>query len=135
MDKNDYFGVNFLYLRVKNKYTQEQIAQQLGLTRTAISNWEKGISKPDVDTLLKIASYFNASVDDLLLNSNPQTIKPLPKFTSPAPTNLADLGIRLKNDEDDFTAVHQSLRARLDEFKKYIDELGQEYDKAQKRKG
>lgn len=53
-------------LRKKKGETQEQTASNLGLTRSAYSQYELGTRKPDPDTLVKIANYFDKSTDYLL---------------------------------------------------------------------
>lgn len=60
------FSKNFAALRKKNGYTQEKIAEILGLSRQAITKWESGESEPDMVRLLEIAQLFNKKVDDLL---------------------------------------------------------------------
>lgn len=46
--------------------TQEDIANFVGVTRAAVSKWEKGLSYPDITLLPKLATYFNLSIDTLL---------------------------------------------------------------------
>lgn len=46
--------------------TQEQLAQQLYVSRTAISKWESGRGYPSIDSLKELARFFNISLDDLL---------------------------------------------------------------------
>ena len=46
--------------------TQEQIADYVGVSRAAVSKWEKGLSYPDITLLPKLATYFNVSIDELL---------------------------------------------------------------------
>ncbi len=46
--------------------TQEQIADYIGVSRAAVSKWEKGLSYPDITLLPKLATYFNVSIDELL---------------------------------------------------------------------
>ena len=46
--------------------TQEDIAQYIGVSRAAVSKWEKGLSYPDILLLPKLATYFNVTIDDLL---------------------------------------------------------------------
>lgn len=46
--------------------TQANVAQQLFTTRQTISNWEKGKSYPDLDTLIKISDLYNVPIDSLL---------------------------------------------------------------------
>ncbi|WP_180233374.1 helix-turn-helix domain-containing protein [Bacillus thuringiensis] len=52
--------------RKERKVTQEQIAEYIGVSRAAVSKWEKGQSYPDITLLPKLATYFNVSIDKLL---------------------------------------------------------------------
>ena len=53
-------------LRKKNKITQQQLADAIYVSRTAISKWESGRGFPNIDSLKSIASYFGVTVDELL---------------------------------------------------------------------
>ncbi|WP_455583102.1 helix-turn-helix domain-containing protein [Dysosmobacter sp.] len=53
-------------LRKQKNLTQEQLAQALFVSRTAISKWESGRGWPSIDSLKAIAAYFSVSIDDLL---------------------------------------------------------------------
>lgn len=53
-------------LRIQHKMTQQDLAEIVGLTPTGISYWESGKAIPNVETLEKLASYFNVTVDYLL---------------------------------------------------------------------
>lgn len=64
MDKG--FGERLAALRQGGGYSQEQIAMQLGVTRQAISRWERGESIPDIDNLVSLAGVYQTSVDELL---------------------------------------------------------------------
>ncbi|MCL6455094.1 MAG: helix-turn-helix transcriptional regulator [Alicyclobacillus sp.] len=52
--------------REKKKLTQEHIAKYLGITRPAYTQYESGLRKPDPDTLAKLATLFDVSVDWLI---------------------------------------------------------------------
>ena len=62
------FSANIKYLRKLKKLTQDDLAKELGLTNTALSNWEQGISTPDVTVSLKLSNIFGVSLNDLLIN-------------------------------------------------------------------
>lgn len=53
-------------LRKSRDLTQEQIAEQLNLTRSQIENWETNRYESDISTLILLASYFNVSVNMLI---------------------------------------------------------------------
>lgn len=60
------FGNKLKTLRLKNNLTQAQLSEQLGLTKSVISAYEKGIRMPSYDVLINIASIFKVTTDYLL---------------------------------------------------------------------
>ena len=60
------FGEKIQKLRKKNSWTQEQLAEKLYISRTAVSKWESGKGYPNIDSLKDIAKVFNKTIDDLL---------------------------------------------------------------------
>ncbi len=55
-------------LRVKKNVTQDDMAELLNIKRQTYSAYERGVSFPDVNALLKMAKFFGVSVDYLLEN-------------------------------------------------------------------
>ena len=53
-------------LRKHRGLTQEELAQALYVSRTAVSKWESGRGYPSIDSLKLISTYFSVSIDDLL---------------------------------------------------------------------
>lgn len=53
-------------LRKKNGYSQEELADKLGLSRQAVSKWERAEASPDTDNLICLAKLYNVSLDELL---------------------------------------------------------------------
>lgn len=53
-------------LRKGRGLTQEELAEALFVSRTAISKWESGRGYPSIDSLKEISNYFSVSIDDLL---------------------------------------------------------------------
>ena len=53
-------------LRKTRGMTQEELAEALYVSRTAISKWESGRGYPNIDSLKDISVYFSVSIDDLL---------------------------------------------------------------------
>ena len=53
-------------LRKEHNLTQEQLAEQLFVSRTAVSKWETGRGMPSMESLQMIARLFNITLDDLL---------------------------------------------------------------------
>lgn len=55
-------------LRKENNYTQEQLAEILGVSRQAISKWESDAAYPETDKLIRMSEIFDCSLDYLLKN-------------------------------------------------------------------
>ena len=53
-------------LRKSRGLTQEELAEALYVSRTAISKWESGRGYPNIDSLKAIAKFFGVTVDELL---------------------------------------------------------------------
>lgn len=53
-------------LRLKNVYSQPELAETVGVTKNAVSNWEAGRTRPDLDTIKKLCAAFHTSADTLL---------------------------------------------------------------------
>lgn len=53
-------------LRKNRGLTQEELAEALYVSRTAVSKWESGRGYPSIDSLKEISNYFSVSIDDLL---------------------------------------------------------------------
>lgn len=53
-------------LRKSRGLTQEELAEALYVSRTAVSKWESGRGYPSIDSLKDISSYFSVSIDELL---------------------------------------------------------------------
>lgn len=60
------FNEKLQQLRKQNGYTQEELADKLFVSRTAVSKWESGRGYPSIESLKAISTLFAVSVDDLL---------------------------------------------------------------------
>ena len=58
-------------LRKQHGYSQEGLAEQLGLSRQAVSKWERAEASPDTDNLIALAQLYRISLDELLGNAAP----------------------------------------------------------------
>ena len=57
---------NIRSLRIDNGYTQKQIGDYLGVSQNTYSQYELGVLNYPIDALLKLADFYNVSVDYLL---------------------------------------------------------------------
>lgn len=79
--------------------TQSQAAVALGIKNTTISNWESGVSRPDVDTLVSLCRLYDVTPNNLLeYYHEPETIA-------------------AHHDDEEWT---EAELAEIEEFKKYV---------------
>ena len=60
------FGENLKSIRKSKGYTQEELAIKMNVVRQTVSKWEKGLSVPDADILVRIAETLDTDVSVLL---------------------------------------------------------------------
>lgn len=63
------FSENLQFIRAQAGLTQEQLAEQLDVSRQSVSKWEGGGSFPEMETLLQICDLFGVNLDTLLRGS------------------------------------------------------------------
>lgn len=59
-------GHNIKKHREQKGMTQEELAEQLNVTRQTVSSWETGRTEPDIETLHRIGSCLNVTVEELI---------------------------------------------------------------------
>lgn len=84
------FKTRFKELRESNKYTQTEVAEKLGISRSTIGMYETGKREPDYETLEMIADYYNVDIDFLLGRSDKTTRLPNAVSLSPREKSLID---------------------------------------------
>lgn len=74
-------------LRKKNGLSQEELASKLGLSRQAVSKWERAEASPDTDNLICLAKLYGVSLDELLRTDDDvdTIVKEQSKEDSPKP--------------------------------------------------
>lgn len=60
--------------RKKTGISQKELSDALGVTQGAVSQWENGTTRPDIDLLPKIAALLNCTVDELLNDKSQQQL-------------------------------------------------------------
>ena len=63
------FAEKLAKLRKAQNYTQEQLADLLGVSRQSVSKWESGLAYPETEKLIRIGDMFDCSIDYLLKDS------------------------------------------------------------------
>lgn len=59
-------GENLQYLRKKDNITQEQLAEQLEVSRQSVSKWESDATYPEMEKLIQLCQLFHCTMDDLV---------------------------------------------------------------------
>lgn len=70
-----YFAKKIRTLRYSSDYTQEKLADYLGVSAQTVSKWERSETYPDIELLPAIANHFGVTIDDLLGNDSAQVEK------------------------------------------------------------
>ena len=60
------FNMRLYELRKQRELTQNELAEQIGVNKQTISQYERGIRRPDLDTLCALCDFFNVSSDYML---------------------------------------------------------------------
>ena len=61
-----FFSDKLRLLRTQANLSQEDLADELHVSRQSVSKWESGISFPEIEKLISISDYFHVSLDALL---------------------------------------------------------------------
>lgn len=59
-------GKQIAYLRMRNNFTQERLAEASGVSPQAVSKWENGKAVPEVSILCRLSELFHCSIDSIL---------------------------------------------------------------------
>lgn len=69
-----------LELRKRHQLSQEELAAKIGVSRQAVSKWERAEACPDTDNLILLANLYQVSLDDMLATSE---LPPVPPMAQP----------------------------------------------------
>ena len=75
MNQTEILRKNLSIFRKQRHLTQEQLANELGLTFQAISKWENGLSCPDISLLPQLAEIFGVTIDDLFREQTEESVQ------------------------------------------------------------
>jgi len=106
---------NRLYeYRKQHNLSQEELASRIGVSRQAVSKWERAESSPDTDNLIELAKLYGISLDDLLFTDTstqkdpPPEAEPEEKAKDYVSVGLGGIHIKEGNEE-----VHISLKGGI----------------------
>ena len=108
-----------LYNHRKNAgFSQEELAEKIGVSRQAVSKWERDESSPDTNNLIALAKLYNISLDDLVLGETSSK-------QEEAPTNdkvdISPAGIQVESHTGDKDGVNVTENGHIVFPKKQID--------------
>ncbi|MEH7217017.1 helix-turn-helix domain-containing protein [Bacillus toyonensis] len=113
------FGKQLRELRNKQGISANTLGKTLGIPQTTISNWENMRSEPNYELLVRIANYFNVTVDYLVGNDNE--------------TNKNEISRLAKELYDNLNSVPQPERQRIETgLIEYLNFLGYQIKQTKK---
>lgn len=68
---------NLLTLRKQNRYSQEYVADKIGVSRQAVAKWEAGETAPDIVNCGKLAKLYDVTLDDLVNYDSRESVLPI----------------------------------------------------------
>jgi AbrB family looped-hinge helix DNA binding protein len=71
-------STNLQMLRKINKYTQEEVAEKINVSRQAVAKWENGDSLPDIDNCVALARLYDVTLDNLVNDSEDAVVPIIP---------------------------------------------------------
>jgi transcriptional regulator with XRE-family HTH domain len=92
-------------LRRQHGFTQQHVADRLGMSRGAYSNYELGSREPDAENLVTLAQLYDVTVDYLITGASP-----------------ADSGARKESRVEESRVLHNVISREEEEFLKWVDE-------------
>ena len=116
-------------LRKKYGYSQEELADKLGLSRQAVSKWERAEASPDTDNLICLAKLYGVSLDELL--STDETVETIVEEQVKKDEPKKEEGIHLIDDDGSEVHIHGKHITLIDENGKRVekDHFMSEFDK------
>ena len=99
-------GKKLYDLRKQSGFTQDYVAEKLGVSAQAVSKWENDIACPDIMTLPSIAELYDITIDELFKNDEVQSNV---KFEKPEQINQNELLLRVYVDTVNGDVVKVSL--------------------------
>ena len=106
-------GQSIYKIRNNAKLTQEQFAEMFGVSQQAVQKWESGSAVPDIEKIVKIAKYFDVSLDSLVMGNDNRLVEDMNKseILKPQYKNLHDWEFYASNLK---TEYQQSIEEGLD---------------------
>jgi len=112
------YGGRIAQLREENNMTQEELAEAIGITRAALSHYEKNRREPDYEITTRIANYFKVSTD-WIINGNKLPIPDDPKYKGYSGALTEEYARRGLSPESQRELLEAGIRAVEEARKRY----------------
>ena len=116
--KNETFGIRLKKLRKLSNLSQTQLAKDLCVSRSCISNYERGFRYPDYDMIKRIAEYFGIFIDYLAVTSDLQEF-PIEKDKMSEYNEILNI-IDCYEDKIDISGIPVNKKIAIAEYVKFI---------------
>lgn len=104
------------HLRTENKIQQKDLAKALGISSSALSQWELGRYEPDIRSLHILADYFNVSIDYLLERTDDKHMFVRPVNDGSSETFIPDAPVQLNLKEQTYNDIVNISKSELRSF-------------------
>ena len=98
-------GKRISEFRKKKGITQDQLAEEMGVSSQAVSKWENDISCPDIGLLPQLADFFGVSLDELMRGEREKEVQMIPETERKDPSKLI-MRIRILSSDGDKVNVN-----------------------------
>jgi len=124
-------------LRKKYGYSQEELADKLGLSRQAVSKWERAEASPDTDNLICLAKLYGVSLDELLATDEDidtivkEQVKEDDKSNKKGKDHITinEDGVHINSEEGDGVIIDEDGFTVYDSETKSTKKVHRKYDK------
>jgi transcriptional regulator with XRE-family HTH domain len=98
-------GKRISELRKRMGITQDQLAEEMGVSSQAVSKWENDISCPDIGLLPQLSDYFGVTLDELMRGEREKEVQMIPETERKDPSKLI-MRIRILSSDGDKVNVN-----------------------------
>lgn len=112
MEENMTLGQRLYELRRDKGFSQEKVAEILGVTRQTVSKWETDQSTPDFDKILPLCRLFDISTDELIMGRNDNESKN-DYYVNTDNYNVIDADTDESHQENDYAQRYNKYRIRF----------------------
>lgn len=124
-----YLAQNLKYLREQKGIKQRELSGALGLSSGAVGNWENKSRTPDIETIIKLAQFFDVTLDDLLLKAlrppAPVYVNNLHYLRTKHGMTQKDMADLLRRQESSYCLMEEgTFRVSVEDLEKLADFFG-----------